>query len=243
VTQDDRLPSAPAGGDDELSGERTIVNRRAAVGHSLPGRTLGTSAGPGSDAPVRQVGRYQILAKLGEGAMATVYRAFDPSIGRELVIKFLHGDLCVDAEYRSRFLREAKAAGGLSHANIVTVFDVGEIEGRPYIAMELLDGGPLSEQLKKGEGLPFRDVVRIGLQVANALDYAHSNGVFHRDIKPSNLLLLRDGTTIKVADFGIAHMEAGSDLGDRTRLGTVIGTPHYMSPEQATVAPTCSRSA
>ena len=226
------LPTSDSIDGDATRNERTVVANHCAVGHSLPGHTLQSVGAQGDDVPARQVGRYQILAKLGEGAMATVYKAFDPSIGRELVIKFLHSDLCVDAEYRNRFLREAKAAGALSHANIVTVFDVGEIEGRPYIAMELVDGGPLSDQLKKGEGMPLRDVARIGVQVANALDYAHSRGVFHRDIKPSNLLLLKDNVTVKVADFGIAHM-AGQEAGDRTRVGTVIGTPHYMSPEQA----------
>ncbi len=225
----------PPGGSidgDATGAAPTVVAHSVGVGHSLPGRTLQPVDGRGEDVPARQVGRYQILARLGEGAMASVYKAFDPSIGRALVIKFLHSDLCVDAEYRSRFLREAKAAGALSHANIVTVFDVGEIEGRPYIAMELVDGGPLSALLKKTERLPLRDAVHIGLQVADALDYAHSRGIFHRDIKPSNLLLLKDGATVKVADFGIAHM-AGADAGDRTRIGAVIGTPHYMSPEQA----------
>ena len=225
---------------DATQDERTVVSHSPHI-DSLPGHTLQPGGVRGDDAPARQVGRYQIIAKLGQGAMAAVYKAFDPSIGRALVIKFLHGDLCVDAEYRNRFLREAKAAGALSHANIVTVFDVGEIEGRPYIAMELVDGGALSERLKKGEGIAFRDVVRIGTQVANALDYAHSHGIFHRDIKPSNLLLLKDSDTVKVADFGIAHM-AGQDAGDRTRIGAVIGTPHYMSPEQAMGARVDGRS-
>ena len=235
------LPLGASIDGDATQSERTLIAQHNAVGHSLPGRTLQSVRSQGDDMPARQVGRYQILAKLGEGAMASVYKAFDPSIGRALVIKFLHADLCVDAEYRNRFLREAKAAGVLSHSNIVTVFDVGEIEGRPYIAMELVDGGPLSDQLKKGEGLSLRAVARIGMQVANALDYAHSRGIFHRDIKPSNLLLLKDGTTVKVADFGIAHM-AGQEAGDRTRIGAVIGTPHYMSPEQAMGAKIDGRS-
>jgi serine/threonine-protein kinase len=239
------LPTAlPMGGSidgDATQSERTLVSQHDGVGHSLPGHTLHEVGAQGEDVPARQVGRYQILARLGQGAMATVYRAYDPSIDRPLVIKFLHADLCVDAEYRNRFLREAKAAGGLSHANIVTVFDVGEIEGRPYIAMELVDGGTLADRLQKGVGLPFREVARIGMQVANALDYAHSHGIFHRDIKPSNLLVPNDGATVKVADFGIAHM-AGQDAGDRTRVGMVIGTPHYMSPEQAMGAKIDGRS-
>lgn len=213
--------------------DKTVVSPHSRIGRSLPGRTLGSIEIGGDSVPARQVGRYQILGKLGEGAMATVYRAFDPTIGRPLVIKFLHLDLCADAEYRLRFLREAKAAGMLSHPNIVTVFDVGEIDDRPYIAMELLDGGPLGDQFKESAGLPVRDVVRIGIQVADALDYAHGRGIVHRDIKPNNLLQLNDGATIKVADFGIAHM-GGFEVSDHTRVGTVIGTPRYMSPEQAT---------
>jgi serine/threonine-protein kinase len=163
--------------------------------------------------------------------MATVYKAYDPSIDRTLAIKFLHQDLCVDEEHRSRFLREAKAAGGLAHPNIVTIYDVGEIDGRPYIAMELLDGVTLSEIMTPGTGLPSRDVAVVALQLARALEYAHSKGVFHRDIKPSNIMRLRGGDTVKVTDFGIAHVDGGDH--QQTRVGTVLGTPHYMSPEQA----------
>jgi eukaryotic-like serine/threonine-protein kinase len=201
---------------------------------SLPGRTIGST-----EAPVRQVGRYQVIEKLGEGATASVYKAYDPSIDRQLVIKFLHPELCRDDETRNRFLREAKAAGVLSHPNIVTVFDVGEIEGRPYIAMELLDGGPLSESLVEGQGLPTRDVVSIGLQLASALAYAHSRGVVHRDLKPSNIIRLSGSATVKLADFGIAQIST-AEAGEQT--GTVLGTPYYMSPEQATGASSDARS-
>jgi eukaryotic-like serine/threonine-protein kinase len=120
----------------------------------------------------------------------------------------------------------------LAHPNIVTIFDVGEIESRPYIAMELLDGGPLDEMIPEGSELPLRDVLVLGIQIANALDYAHSKGIFHRDIKPANIIRLADGKTIKLADFGIAHVAAG-DAMDATTAGTIMGTPHYMSPEQA----------
>jgi tRNA A-37 threonylcarbamoyl transferase component Bud32/HAMP domain-containing protein len=201
---------------------------------SLPGRTIGST-----EAPVRQVGRYQVIEKLGEGATASVYKAYDPSIDRQLVIKFLHPELCRDDETRNRFLREAKAAGVLSHPNIVTVFDVGEIEGRPYIAMELLDGGPLSESLVEGQGLPTREVVSIGLQLASALAYAHSRGVVHRDLKPSNIIRLSGSGTVKLADFGIAQIST-TEAGEQT--GTVLGTPYYMSPEQATGASSDARS-
>lgn len=217
---------APAAAPDES----TVISDPASVGASLSGRAIGIASGNGT-APVRQVGRYQILEKLGEGAMATVYKAYDPGIDRPLVIKFLHAELCRDGEYRMRFLHEGKAAGILSHPNIVTVFDVGEIENRPYIAMELLGGGPLNEMLADGQGLPVRDVLDIGIQIAGALDYAHSKGIFHRDIKPSNMIRLAGSGTIKLADFGIAHFPLAKS--DRPQAGTVMGTPYYMSPEQA----------
>jgi serine/threonine protein kinase/HAMP domain-containing protein len=196
---------------------------------TLPGGTQPTMAMP---AMVRQVGRYLIGERLGRGGMATVFKAHDPDIGRDVAIKFLHAALCEDPEYHSRFLREARAAGGLSHPNIVTVHDVGEIEGRPYMAMELLDGQPLSDEMSNGKPMPVRDVVIMGIQVARALAYAHARGIVHRDIKPGNLMRVKDSQTIKVTDFGIAHMESvGSE--HRTRVGDILGTPQYMSPEQA----------
>jgi serine/threonine-protein kinase len=221
--------------------ERTVLSQQISVARSLPGRSMGVQPVDGEAIPVREVGRYQIIEKLGEGAMASVYKAYDPSINRPLVIKFLHQELCRDAEYRARFVREARAAGMLSHPGIVTVFDVGEIEGRPYIAMELLDGGPLADITPQDQVLPVRDVVDMGIQIASALDYAHAKGIFHRDIKPSNIIRIGDGKTIKLADFGIAAMSVGDNTA-QTRVGTVIGTPHYMAPEQAMGEKTDARS-
>ena len=212
--------------------EATLIAKQTSLGHSLPGRAISTLEAGAGVVPAREVGRYQILEKLGEGAMATVYKAFDPSINRLLVIKFLHASMCTTVEYRKRFLREAKAAGMLSHPNIVTIFDVGEIENRPYIAMELLGGGPLNELLPEGTELPLRDVLILGLQIAGALDYAHSKGIYHRDIKPANIMRLDNGKTIKLVDFGIAQVSEG-EVSERTAAGTIMGTPHYMSPEQA----------
>ena len=194
---------------------------------TLPHGGLGSMA----EGQMRQVGRYQVKSRLGRGGMATVYRAHDPSIGRDVAIKFLHASLCEDEDCRMRFLREARAAGGLSHPNIVVVHDVGEIERRPYMAMELIDGSVLSDKLEKTRCLPIREVVIIGLQLARALEYAHARGIVHRDIKPGNIMILADGQTIKVADFGIAHMDDGSTE-QRTMVGAVMGTPQYMSPEQ-----------
>lgn len=178
------------------------------------------------------VGRYQIREVLGQGAMATVYKAYDPSIDRTLAIKILHPNLCVNEEYRGRFLREAKAAGMLSHPNIVTIFDVGVADGRPYIAMELLDGTPLNDLMAASGKLPISDAVDIGIQLARALDYAHSKGIVHRDVKPSNIIQLKGSNIIKVTDFGICHIDSPEDT-QQTVMGQVLGTPQYMPPEQA----------
>ncbi len=177
----------------------------------------------------RRIGRFEIIGELGEGAMAVVYEAFDPEINRTLAIKVLRRERAADAEYRHRFLSEAKAAGKLIHPNIVTIFDVGEIDKQPYIAMEYLEGKTLQDVLEEQGHLPTRDVVRIAIQLASALDYAAREGVVHRDIKPSNILMLDDGG-VRITDFGIAHIETGGE--DYTQHGTVLGTPQYMSPEQ-----------
>ena len=219
---------SPAPG--SAAGEATVISDPAAVGASLPGGAIGVATAGGT-APVRQVGRYQILEKLGEGAMATVYKAYDPDSNRPLVIKLLHAELCRVGEYRMCFLREAKAASMLTHPNIVTVFDAGELDGRPYLTMALLDGVPLSEIVAGGQGLPVREVLDIGIQLAGALDYAHSKGIVHRDVKPGNVIRLSGSGTIKLTDFGIAHMPLAET--DRPQAGTVMGTPYYMSPEQA----------
>lgn len=197
------------------------------LGRSLPGST-----GSDADGLLRQVGRYQIRSRLGRGGMATVYRAHDPSIGRDVAIKFLHASLAEDEECRTRFLREARAAGSLSHPNIATVHDVGEIEGRPFMAMELLEGRSLADVLDAQQVLPIRDVIMLGLQLAQALEYAHGKGVVHRDIKPGNIMLLADKSGIKVTDFGIAHVEGAGGVHAPTLVGAVLGTPQYMSPEQ-----------
>ena len=181
---------------------------------------------------MHEVGRYRILERLGRGGMATVFKAHDPGIGRDVALKFLHASLCEDPECRVRFLREARAAGGLSHPNIVTVHDVGEIDGRPYMAMEFLHGDVLADVMKPGQALPVREVLAMGIQLANALGYAHAHGIVHRDIKPGNIIRLQGSDTIKVTDFGIAHMDAPGAGEQRTRVGDVLGTPQYMSPEQ-----------
>ena len=181
------------------------------------------------------VGRYEIQARIGEGAMADVYRAYDPSISRVLAIKVLKAEFRQNRQYAVRFLREAKAAGALSHPNIVTIYDVGEVDGYPYIAMELLDGQPLDKVIAQNGRAAVGDTLAIGVQLGEALRYAHGVGVVHRDIKPSNIMLAPDGRSIKILDFGIARVaEADSDAESlKTQIGQVLGTPRYMSPEQA----------
>ncbi|WP_374576200.1 protein kinase [Phenylobacterium sp.] len=187
---------------------------------------------------LKLVGRYELQELIGEGAMADVYRAYDPSINRVLAIKVLKGEFRQNHECATRFLREAKAAGALSHPNIVTIYDVGEADGYPYIVMEMLEGEPLDRIINAGEALPPDDVMAIGAQLGEALHYAHAQGVIHRDIKPSNIVVGKDGRTIKILDFGIARVSEADSLRMeaetlKTQVGQVIGTPRYMSPEQA----------
>ena len=183
---------------------------------------------------MQEVGRYQIDEMSGEGAMARVYKAYDPKIDRTLAIKALKSHLLADDEYRARFLREAKGAGILSHPNIVTVFDVGEEDRQPYIAMEWVDGPTLSDLMKDGKTFTPRQIVEIGIQLARALDYAHRKGIVHRDVKPGNIMLVQDTLTVKVADFGICRInqKEQTQQAEQTQMGAVLGTPNYMSPEQ-----------
>jgi eukaryotic-like serine/threonine-protein kinase len=186
---------------------------------------------PMDDNDIKPVfGRYEILRELGQGSMGTVYLGRDPKINREVAIKTLkyadvgQGDLI---QVKTRFFREAEAAGKLSHPDIVSIYDVGEDHDMAYIAMELLNGWNLTRFCRPGYLLPVHQVLSIIADVASALDYAHSQGVIHRDIKPDNIMLLEDGR-VKVTDFGIALVVDAS----KTRTGIVLGTPKYMSPEQ-----------
>ncbi|MEP7183884.1 MAG: serine/threonine-protein kinase, partial [Betaproteobacteria bacterium] len=183
---------------------------------------------------MEEVGRYQIDELIGEGAMARVYKAYDPKIDRMLAIKLLKSQLLADDEYRARFLREATGAGILSHPNIVTVFDVGEEGNSPYLAMEWVEGATLADAVKAGRTLTPKDVIEIGIQLTRALDYAHRKGIVHRDIKPGNIMLVHDSLTVKVADFGICRINESeaNRQAQHTQVGDVLGTPHYMSPEQ-----------
>jgi len=177
------------------------------------------------------LGRYEIEKELGRGAMGVVYLGRDPKINRMVAIKTMMleegSDGATTKEVKERFFREAESAGTLNHPNIVRIFDAGEENEVAYIAMELLDGQDLTKHCAKDALLPVEKAVEYAATVADALDYAHKQGIVHRDIKPANIMLLKDGS-VRVADFGIARIAASS----KTATGTVMGTPSYMSPEQ-----------
>ncbi len=181
-------------------------------------------------------GRYEVQKPIGRGAMGMVYLAVDPVIGREVAIKVIQlADGFPDAErldLRSRFEREFRSAGTLVHPNIVTIYDVGDEGGVPFIAMEYVAGGALEAVLGAGRAFTDPELADLVRGIASGLDHAHQRGIVHRDVKPANILLTADGRP-KIADFGVARL-AESGL---TRTGTVVGTPWYMAPEQITGQP------
>jgi eukaryotic-like serine/threonine-protein kinase len=174
-------------------------------------------------------GRYEIERPLGHGAMAVVDLARDEELGRNVALKRLAENLARDPDLRERFLREGRLAARLGHPNIVRVYDVGEADGRPYIAMEHVDGETLADLLARRGKLSAAETEDLGAQAARALVAAHAAGLVHRDVKPQNLLLRRDGV-LKLGDFGIAVGLEGTRL---TMAGTVLGTAAYLAPEQA----------
>jgi WD40 repeat protein len=175
------------------------------------------------------IGQYQILEELGRGGMAVVHRAFQPTLQRYVAIKILPARLAFDLEFVERFVQEARAAANLRHPNIVVIYDVGQQAGLYYLVMEYLQGQTLKQLIKQEGPLPPDRVVRIVAQIASALDHAHQEGFIHRDVKPANIFVGRDDL-VTLTDFGIAKAAWGAKL---TRTGILIGTPEYMSPEQA----------
>ncbi len=183
-------------------------------------------------------GRYRLIELLGQGGMATIYRATDTGLGRDVALKLLRPEYLRDPDFSSRFRQEAQAAASLSHPNVVTVHDYGEDPSGPFISMELVDGEDLATILKRSGALPPRQATRIAAAVARALAAAHAKGIVHRDVKPGNVLIGRDGR-VKVVDFGIARAVAEAQM---TLPGTTLGSVHYFSPEQARGEPTTAAS-
>lgn len=179
-----------------------------------------------SQVPER-IGKYIVKKMLGKGGMGKVYHAYDPFIGRDVALKVMLAELAEDPHLKERFTREAQSAGRLRHPHIVTIYDLGEDHGIPYIAMEYLEGIDLDQYIRRRMPLSLEEKLEIIREAAEALAYAHENGIVHRDIKPANIRLL-DNKTVKIMDFGIAKMGATQF----TQTGIIMGTPHYMAPEQ-----------
>ena len=182
----------------------------------------------------QKIDRYEILEMIGVGGMATVYKAFDTRLDREVAIKFIKREAFPPDQLDmilKRFEREAKSLGRLSHPNIVAVIDYGEFDGTPYLVMTYLPGGTLKQKL--GEPIPWREAVQLILPIAHALKYVHDHNIINRDVKPSNILLTESGQTM-LTDFGLVKLFEGKDEQQLTTSGAGIGTPAYMAPEQWT---------
>jgi serine/threonine protein kinase len=175
----------------------------------------------------KRLGKYEIVAKIGQGAMGEVFRAHDPVLGRDVAIKTMSAGVGADDELRKRFHREAQSAARLNHPNIITVHDFGEEQGHIYMAMELLEGDDLKDLITRQSPLSLQQKLSLMEQICDGLAFAHARDVVHRDLKPANIHILPGGQ-VKIMDFGLARISSS----DMTRAGVIMGTPNYMSPEQ-----------
>jgi serine/threonine protein kinase len=196
-----------------------------------------------------KLGPYEILAPLGAGGMGEVYRARDPRLGREVAIKVLPASFSTDPDRLRRFEQEARAAGVLNHPNVTAVYDIGTVDGAPYVVSELLEGETLRSRLAGG-ALGPRRAIDYAIQIAHGLAAAHEKGIVHRDLKPENLFVTKDGR-VKILDFGLAKLTQPDASGPQTSFptatagtepGVVMGTLGYMSPEQVRGRPADPRS-
>ena len=181
------------------------------------------------------IGRYDVMSPIGQGGMGSLFLAWDPKLERKIAIKLLRDD---DESLRERFAREARAAARLRHPNIVTIFDVGEHEGQPFIAMEYIQGHTLAEMIHRKTAMPMVQKVELMEALCDGLGFAHKAGIVHRDVKPANLMVDSEGA-LKILDFGIARATESAGM---TQAGMLIGTLNYMSPEQVNGATVDARS-
>jgi len=220
--------------DDDLGGRGASATEASdGFTRSLPSgmdafiQQLLDKADPGQPATI---GHYELGAKIGRGGMGAVYRAYDRKLSRDVAIKFLKPDLTRDGTFVERFVREAQAAAGIVHPNVVTVHSIEETDGVPWIVMELIEGESLRTRLRRFGPLTLTSGARSGALIAEGLPAAHEKRLIHRDIKPSNIVLLEDLDEVRITDFGLAHLEGATRL---TKSGMLMGTPKYMAPEQA----------
>ncbi len=181
----------------------------------------------GKSSTLKKLGRYEIIRELGRGAMGVVFKARDPLIGRVVALKTITAGLAQDPDLLQRFYREAQAAGSLQHPNVITIYEMGEEGGTPFIAMEWVDGNSLEQIISQRLPLLLAQKLDYIVQTCHALDYAHRRGIVHRDIKPGNIMVTKEGQ-VKVVDFGVARLVDTS----KTQTGTLLGTLAYMSPQQ-----------
>jgi len=217
---------------------RTIVSS-AGVPQPITGEFVARGGGQGMGADlvgVALLGRYQVLERIGDGGMGTVYMAEHTTILKKFAVKVLSPELSVRPDHVDRFMREARSASMINHPNVVEITDFGVTpDGQPFFVMEYLQGKDLSQVIGEAGSLPWKRVRPIALQLCHALQAAHDQGVIHRDMKPGNVVLVKRGNTVehvKVLDFGIAKVLGEAEAKGLTQSGTVVGTPEYMSPEQ-----------
>src|SRR2546428_6768006 len=179
---------------------------------------------------IQQIGKYRIVERIGRGGMGSVFKAHDPVLDRWVAIKVVSTEADSGDELRARFFHEAQACAKLSHANIVTIYDLGEADGNLFIVMELLEGEELRQLIARRTITHLEDKLPLMIQICEGLEYAHEKGVVHRDVKPGNIFVLRNGQ-VKILDFGIAQL-AAAETG-LTRAGLIVGTLQYMAPERA----------
>ncbi len=243
-----RSPALPANGEAQPSAPETMTRSKPATTRAVGKSEVDFLAPPKRDDEIGRLGPYRVLSRIGSGGMGMVFRAEDPALKRQVALKVMLPHCALNPRRKARFLREAHAQAHVEHEHVVAIFQAGEVDGVAFIAMPLLKGQTLSSALSQNPRPPLREVLRIGREMAEGLAAAHEAGLIHRDIKPPNVWLDGKRRRVKILDFGLARSADSTDIGDSgedshpsgiqedgalTVQGAVLGTPLYMSPEQA----------